>query len=348
VKAAVLHGPGRLVLEEVDDPPCPPDGILMKVLACSICGTDLKMLKNGHRDLSYPRIMGHELVGEVAEIGAEARPLAEVGEAVQVWPGIACGRCQPCLKGWDNHCERIGILGFNRDGGWCEKLALPQESLQTGLILVERSRSEAFSLTEPLACCCNAQESAEVGEDDLVLILGGGPLGCLNGLLAERKGARVVLAEPLASRRRIIGQARAGWRVVDPAEEDLGQALAEESGAALADVIVPAAPQVSVEALLPLAGPKCRISVFCGPLPGEETVRMDMRAVHYGEIVLAGAYGCSSRHNREAARLIASGEIDLDWLITYRAGLDGIGSAIDHAARREGMRATILPQINRR
>lgn len=93
---------------------------LIRVEACAVCGTDIKMLDQGHRDLCYPRILGHEVVGRIEEIDrkvqADGRQL-RAGELVQVWPGIACGHCHACFRGADNRCRDMKIIGFNIDGG---------------------------------------------------------------------------------------------------------------------------------------------------------------------------------------------------------------------------------------
>jgi len=94
------------------------------VEACSVCGTDVKMLEHGHKDLKYPRVLGHEIVGRIIELRTDMENLT-LGDRVQVWPGISCGQCRPCHRGNDNQCESQGILGFNLDGGYAEYVALP-------------------------------------------------------------------------------------------------------------------------------------------------------------------------------------------------------------------------------
>ena len=204
MKAAVLKGPGLLELDDLPDPLCPKGGALLEIKACAVCGTDVKMREQGHRDLSYPRVLGHEMVGRIVEIDANSR-LAE-GDLVQVWPGIACGRCRPCLRGADNRCPSIKIMGFNCDGGFAELLALPEQSLSGGVNLLPGNVDPALAaLAEPLACCINGQEQARVSEGDCVLIYGGGPIGALHALLAELQGAeKIIVAERLPGRIRLL------------------------------------------------------------------------------------------------------------------------------------------------
>ena len=93
MKAAVLKGLGWLELDDLPDPVMPRGGALLQISACAVCGTDLKMRLQGHRDLDFPRVLGHEMVGRIEEIDADSN-LSE-GDNVQVWPGIACGKCRP-------------------------------------------------------------------------------------------------------------------------------------------------------------------------------------------------------------------------------------------------------------
>ncbi|MFB3764855.1 MAG: alcohol dehydrogenase catalytic domain-containing protein [Methanotrichaceae archaeon] len=341
MKAAVLKAPGVLELDSLPDPKCPRDGALVRVEACSVCGTDIKMLQRGHRDLVYPRIPGHEIVGTVLDIDQECR-ITE-GDLVQVWPGIACGSCRPCQRGRDNECERMKILGFSRDGGFAELIALPKESVFRGLSPVKKhSDSGIIALAEPLACCINGQELTRVSEGDTVLIIGGGPIGCLHAILAELRGAEtIIVVEKLEGRIQRI-KSHTGCAVWD-ASEPLEQAIAVETDGLGVDVILIATPEVKVDNfLLKLLAPGGRLCIFSGPRPefSEETI--DLRSMHYRELTMVGAYGCSSRQNRMAVELLASGRAKADWIITKRTSLDRIQDALSHSSERRGLKPVIV------
>lgn len=342
MKAAVLKAPGILELDEIPDPECPKGGALIEVKACAVCGTDIKMLQNGHKDLVYPRVLGHEIAGRVAEIDRDCG-IAE-GDLVQVWPGIPCGRCIPCQRGTDNRCERIGILGFNRDGGFAKLLALPWESIPRGINVVPSSGyidPGLIALAEPLACCMNGQEMTRVTRADVVLILGGGPIGCLHALLAELHSARkIIVVEKLENRARRIRKHTSAL-VVD-ASEPLDGIVAEETGGRGVDVILTATPDVRVnDALLRMLSPGGRICVFSGPGPGGREEPIDLRSIHYQELTVVGAYGCSSRQNRAAAELLATGAVNADWIITKRTSLERIQDAFSHSSKRRGQKSIV-------
>lgn len=337
--------PGILELEDLPDPQCPKNGALIRVAACAVCGTDLKMLSQGHRDLAYPRVLGHEVVGRVEEIEKECG-ISE-GDLVQVWPGIACCRCRSCLRGKDNRCAEIQILGFNRDGGFAEMLALPQESMTRGLnLLPSHCDPGLMALAEPLACCLNGQEQSGVSSGDVVLILGGGPIGCLHALLAEWLGAeRIIVVERLEHRARRLrehtDEERTSALAID-SSFSLARAVAEETEGRGVDVMLTATPEIRVNShLLDLLSPGGRVSIFSGPRLEDSKEPIDLQGIHYRELTLSGAYGCSSRQNREAVRLLASGEIRAEWIVTKRTSLDRIEDAFRHSSERSGLKSVI-------
>ncbi|MGD0816926.1 MAG: alcohol dehydrogenase catalytic domain-containing protein [Methanomassiliicoccales archaeon] len=338
-----MRAPRELVLEDIPVPSCPPGGALVKVEACSICGTDVKMLEHGHKDLRYPRVLGHEIVGRVVELDVETGDAA-IGDRVQVWPGISCGNCRPCLRGNDNQCESQGILGFNVDGGYAEYVALPTGNVHHGGLNRVREGDDPvlLSLSEPLACCLNGQILTKVSEGDRVLILGGGPVGAIHSILAKQRGAeKVIISERMPNRVAMLSD-RVG-RVIDTSSEDLAKAVMDETDGKGVDVILPATPEVRVDdALLNLLAPNGRLCVFSGPKKGEYEAPINVRTMHYRELTMVGAYGCSSSHDREAVRLIRSGDVDLSWIITHRCHLKDVQGAIEHTTMRRGMKSVIV------
>jgi L-iditol 2-dehydrogenase len=330
-------------MEDIPVPSCPPGGALVKVEACSVCGTDVKMLENGHKDLRYPRVLGHEIVGRLVELRGDAGEV-QTGDRVQVWPGISCGHCRPCLRGNDNQCQSQGILGFNVDGGYAEYVALPPGNVQHGGL--NRVGHDAdpvlLSLSEPLACCLNAQILCGVSEGDRVLILGGGPVGAIHSILAKyRRAEKIIVSERMPDRVSILRD-RVD-RVVDTANEDLVRTVMEETDGEGADVILPATPEVPVNgSMMKLMAPNGRLCVFSGPRKGEHETAIDVRSMHYRELTMVGAYGCSSSHDREAVRLIGSGSVDLGWVVTHKSDLNDVHAAIEHSSGRRGMKSVIV------
>ncbi len=343
MRAAVMRAPGELVLEDIPEPFCPNGGALIEVETCSVCGTDAKMLEHGHKDLIFPRILGHEIVGRVVEIQTDVGNVA-IGDRVQVWPGISCSHCRPCLRGNDNQCKSQGILGFNVDGGFAEYVALPPGNVQNGGLnrVGEKDDPVLLSLSEPLACCLNGQTLAGVSEGDRVLILGGGPVGAIHSVLAKQRGAeKVIVSEKMPNRIALLG-GRVD-RIIDHTAEDLAKAIMDETDGEGVDVILPSTPEVRVdEYLMSLLTSNGRLCVFSGPRKNEYEASINVRSMHYKELTVVGSYGCSSTHDQMAVDLIRSGKVDLNWIVTHRCHLEEIHGAIDHTTMRRGMKSVIV------
>jgi L-iditol 2-dehydrogenase len=341
MRAAVLKAPGVMELDDIPDPVTPIGGALLEILACSVCGTDLKMREHGHRDLDLPRVLGHEIVGRIVEIDRDSS-LAE-GDEVQLWPGIACGKCRYCQRGADNLCPNIKILGFNCDGGFAKLLALPRQSLSNGVNLLPPGTDPCLAaLAEPLACCINGQEQSCVGKGDRVLIFGGGPIGALHALLAEHHGSeKIIVAEKKPDRINLLKKHTSAV-IVDLAEESAASILAEEIGRSGVDVILTATPEVRTDSnLLKFLSPGGRVCIFSGPAFGNYQEYIDLHSIHYHELAVIGAYGCTSRQNRQAVELLASGMIKADWLITKKTNLNGFEDAFCHSSQRTGMKSVV-------
>ena len=344
MKAAVLQAPGKLELKELKVLTCPEGGLLLKTMACSICSTDVKMYLRGHRDLAYPRILGHEVTGEVVEsrVTSSFKP----GDRVQLFPGICCGECPSCRRGADNQCHHIGIIGFNYDGGFADYIAVPVQSVIGGGVnrLPDDLSYKVATLAEPLASCINSQQLCNVSEDDSVLILGAGPLGLLQAMLAKHNRAgKIMVAEPLAARLVISSIAEID-RVIDINKEELAKVVAEETDGRGVDVILAASGEADVAALPPLLAPRGRLCLFSGLHRQEAIVPLDANLIHYRELSVTGAYGSTAAQNRMAVDLIASGEIPVNQLITRGFRLDEIEEGMAYTAGRVGLKAVITFQ----
>ena len=195
---------------------------------------------------------------------------------------------------------------------------------------------------EVFECCINGQEQARVSEGDCVLIYGGGPIGALHALLAElHRAEKIIVAERLPGRIRLLERHTCAT-VINTAEESGKKVLAEEIGKEGVDVILTATPEVRADNdLLKLLSPGGRVCIFCGPAPGNDEELINLRSIHYHELTISGAYGCSSRQNRLAVELLTRGMIKADWLITKRTNLAGIEEAFSHSAQRIGMKSVV-------
>ncbi|MDD3581602.1 MAG: zinc-dependent dehydrogenase [Desulfobacca sp.] len=343
MNAALLTAPKKLEFCRVPRPECPKEGLLINVAACSLCATDAKMWHQGHRDLILPRILGHEMAGTIVEVGNGVRGF-QIGDRVQMAPGLPCGRCRYCLRGVPNLCQEMRIMGFHHDGGLAEFLAVPAAGVHQGAInLIPAALSfQVATLAEPLACCINGQEQAGVGPGEHVAIFGAGPIGLLHAQLAYLRGAsRVILVELALDR---IAQARQGWAdvVVDAGNQDPVAAIRESTDGQGIDVGMLACRAVEAwEWALAGLAKRGRLCLFSG-LPSDLGNRpVDLNRLHYLEATLVGAYGCTSRQNALALELLAHGRIPGEKLLTHRLPLTEVENGLHLVQNRQGLKVTI-------
>ncbi|MGJ6961700.1 zinc-dependent dehydrogenase [Streptosporangium sp. G11] len=343
MKVARFYAPGDIRVEEAPEPVTGPGEIKIRVRNCSTCGTDAKILKHGHHHIRPPRVMGHEIAGEVVE-AVDAGGWAP-GDRVQVIAAIPCGTCEECRRGRMTVCPNQESMGYHYDGGFAEYMIIPAKVLAVdGVNRVpdEIGFAEA-SVAEPLACVLNGQELARVGEGDDVVIMGSGPIGCLHVRLARARGAaRVFLVDINAARLEMAA------RLVHPdavvhGEDVVEQVLKLTDGRGADVVITAAASGAAQEQALRMAARQGRISFFGGLPKDNPIIRCDSNLVHYRELTIVGANGSSPAHNARALRLIADGSVPVADLITHRLPLAEVLEGIDIVSRGEAIKVTIEP-----
>jgi L-iditol 2-dehydrogenase len=344
VKVARFYAPGDIRIESAPEPSAGPRELKLKVHNCSTCGTDLKIFRHGHHHIDPPRVIGHEIAGEVVEAGGEVDGWA-AGDRVQVIAAIPCGQCPDCLRGWQTVCPNQKSMGYHYDGGFAEYLTVPESVLRVdGVNRIPAALSYAeASVAEPLACVLNGQELARVGTGDVVVVMGAGPIGCLHVRLARARGAEAVYLVDLNRGRLEMSAALVKPDAaicsadVDPVAEILR--LTEGRGVDVA--ITAAAAGKAQEDALRMTARRGRISFFGGLPKDNPIIACDSNLVHYRELTILGANGSSPDHNKEALALIASGAVPVEDLITHRLPLDGVLDAIHTVSTGEAIKVTI-------
>ena len=229
-------------LEDAPEPVCGPDEVKLRVRNCSTCGTDVKIFNNGHQNLSPPRIIGHEVAGEVVEVGANVPGWAP-GDRAQVIAAVPCGECYECRRGWMAVCENQTSVGYQYDGGFAEYLIVPRQVLKVdGLNRIpDNIGFDEASVAEPFACAINAQELVKVGDGDTVVVFGAGPIGCLHIRLARANGAsRVFLIDVNVDRLKMSADAVRPDEVINGGEVDVVERVMELTDGRGADVVITA------------------------------------------------------------------------------------------------------------
>ncbi len=346
MKALKFHAPGDLRLEQLAEPEAGPGEVKIRVRACSMCGTDVKISRSGHPNMTPPQVMGHEIAGEIVEAGAGVEGWA-AGDRVQVIAAIPDGTCAECLAGHQAICPHQLSMGYQFPGGFAEYLIVPREVLAVdGLNRIPENLSYAeASLAEPLACVLNGQELARVGAGDTVVVIGSGPIGCLHVRLARARGAaRVILIDLNPDRLAAAAALVAPDHTVATDTQDPVAAVLDLTDGRGADVVITAAASGAAQeqGLLMLAR-RGRLSLFGGLPKDAPTITVDANLVHYRELTLVGVNGSTPEHNRRALELIASGAVPVADLITHRLPLDEVLEGIEIVARGEAIKVTIEP-----
>jgi L-iditol 2-dehydrogenase len=347
VKAAVYEAPGRIEIREMPDPTCPDEGLLLKIHACAICGTDVKIYRHGHRHIRPPRIMGHELSGEIIEVGAQVDGFA-AGQRVAVAPAVPCGACDMCRRGYPGMCDNLAPIGYQFDGAFAELMAVPPVAVRTGCVntVPDNVGNHEGALAEPLACAINGQELSRVSEGDTVLIIGSGPLGCLHSQVARAHGASTIMLADISAERLDMARGVAGADIyIDTKTELLKTAVERVSrGRGIDRVIVACgAPQAQVEAL-ELVAQRGSVNFFGGLPKDKPMITIDSNLIHYREFFITGTHGSAPAHNRAALDMISAGKVNVRDLITDVIPLDELVAGIEKAEQGHALKIIVEPR----
>lgn len=330
MKAAVFYGPGDIRVEEVKNPVCPEGGALIKLHGSLICGTDMKIYKNGHPKIRPPQIIGHESCGHVVEIDSPSYGV-KVGDRVTLQTTLYCGKCEMCQRGMFNLCKDVDAISWSYPGTFAEYIAVPERALNFGnLIKAPDNLTDAeVCLAEPLACVINGQQLLKIVPGESVLVIGAGPIGILHAELARISGAgKVVLAENSQNR---LAMARKfeydGY--IDTGRSDLVEEARKATAGRGFDVTIVTAPVAPVqEQAFKTLGTRGRLSLF-GSLPeGRSQLKIDARNIHYNEIGIFGASSSTTYEMEKALQILASERFRTDLIITDTLPLEKIVEGI--------------------
>ena len=226
MKAAVFKEIGQpLSVEAVDDPLPEPGELVMEVAYCGICGTDLHATREGLTTACCGRILGHEFVGTVAEVGKHADGDWEVGDRICALPFIACGKCRACASGQFFQCLNKKVSGVDDQGGFAEYVTTgSRETLR----IPDNLDLESAALVEPLAVGLHAVRVAKLQAGSRVLIMGAGPIGLTVALWARFFGARDIVVSELTETRAGLARKMGATQVIQPDVSAGGDRLLEQ------------------------------------------------------------------------------------------------------------------------
>ena len=308
MKTVICEEPHRLGLVERPAPIIGDGEVLIRIRSIGLCGTDYHIFSGRHPFLAYPRVMGHELAGEVeqASPGSQFCP----GQIIAINPYLACGVCVACRKGKPNACTKISVLGVHADGGMCELLAVPETAVldATGLTL------DQAAMIEFLAIGSHAVARADVTRGERVLVVGAGPIGVATGLFARFRGGAVTLVDTRETRL-AYARDRLGFDDVIPVSPDLGKILDETTGGDMFDVVFDATGVLPAMAQsLNYVAHGGRLTLV-GVAPGD-LVLADPE-FHKRETTMLASRNALNRDFEQVIAAIKAGEIPTDALHTH-------------------------------
>ena len=350
MKAMVYHGNRDLRLEDVQDPSPGPGEVVLRIDYCGICATDIEEYVYGPKFMAaetpnpisgkmLPLITGHEITGTVVEIG-EGVENVDVGQRSVLHTVLSCNACWWCRRGETNQCASQAVAGFHVDGGLAEYIVWPAREV---VPLPEHVTSKQAALVEPGAVAHHAVQRGAVGPGDKVAVLGAGTVGLLAMQIAKSKGAAVYALDrrqmSLDMAERLGADAAINAEAIEPA-----LALGDLTDGVGPDVVIDAAggadtPRQAVE-WVRSGGRVVLVAIYTS------TPQFDFNSVVMIDKSLVGSAGYTRTDVEESVRLVGSGALQSEPLITDIIGLDqvvDVGFARMMAPEKDVFRILVAP-----
>lgn len=342
--AAFLYGKNDVRVEEAQTPRITQGEVLLRTKSSFVCGTDVRMLRNGHKGVSEqsPLVIGHELSGVIEKAGKDVDNYKE-GMRVVVAPNMGCGACELCVNGNTHLCLNYCALGIHINGGFAEYVRIPAVAVRQGNV-IEIPEGISFAeaaLAEPLSCVYNAFTRCAIGPDDTVLVIGAGPIGIMHAKLAKLAGAsKVIVNDVNQDRLAQCGEIDSFFSLVGG--NGLKNKTMELTGGRGVDVCITACASEQAQIVsLELAAINGRI-VFFGGLPKSNSqVPLDTNLIHYKQLIVTGATRASLSQFRKVISIIANGLLNVKDLTTATFNINQIQQAISNAERGIGLKNMI-------
>ncbi len=344
MQAIVYYAPGDIRVEDIPKPSCGPGELLVRVDACAVCGTDLKSRYHGNPRIKAPLVMGHEFTGVIKEISPSAVGEWQIGDRVVMATSVSCGECVYCQRGWRNLCANLAPMSFSYPGGMAEYTAIPALALRGGHVIKVPAGVPAIhaALAEPVSCAVNSVEQCNIQPGDTVLVMGAGPMGLLNAVVARAAGAAKILMSELNPYRRQQAAQFDLDRIIDPAAENLAEIVKSETGGLGADVVIVAAPAAAPqEEAISLVRKRGTVCLFASLPVGKSMLSLDSRPIHYGELRVTGSSDSTPEHVRKAVELLASHAIPADKIASHTLPLSEIEQAFALMQTGEALRVVL-------
>jgi L-iditol 2-dehydrogenase len=342
MRVAVYYNNSDVRLEERPVPDIGPDEALLKVFACGICGSDVM---EWYRIRRAPLVLGHEVAGEVSQVGERVEKLA-VGDRVFVSHHVPCNTCRLCLRGDHTACATLHATNID-PGGFSEFARVPGINVDRGVFpLPEEVSYDAGVFVEPLACVVRSQMKLGIEPGDSVLVLGSGVSGILHAQLARSLGAKNVISTDINEHRLNFAE-----RFVDAtidAREDVPGIARELNGDAPPEhVIVSTVAIPAIRQAFESVDDCGDVLIFAPTEPGIE-FPLDLNDVWSRQITITTSYAAAPSDLAAALELIRTKKIEVEGMVTHRFGLADAGEGFRIVAEAgDSMKIIVEPQRRR-
>ncbi len=317
MRAAVYYDKNDFRVEDIPQPEIQPYEALVKVVVCGVCGTDVH--KAVHKTVNPPIVLGHEVAGDVVEVGEKVKKF-KVGDRVVVPHHTPCFACSYCHHGHYTLCDQYTKTNIY-PGGFSEYIRVPQPNVERAMLDIGDLDYEEAAFVEPVACCLHGWEKLRVLPGDTVLVVGSGPIGLIHLELAKAFNAQEVLVADIVEKRLEYAQKFGGIPV-----------HADET--CQADIVIVAAGNIKAyEFALKSVKKGGQISFFAECPPGS-ALSLEPNFVYAQELTFSGSYSSTPFGHWKALNLIRK-YINVKNLITHRFRLEDTGKAIEMASKAE-------------
>ncbi len=341
MKAAVFFDKNNLKVKDIEKPTPKENEVLIKVMACGVCGTDVHIFCGDEGCFPTPSgtVLGHEFAGIVEGVG-EGVTEFKVGDKVCVDPNQLCGECYYCQSGIGHFCEKMRGIGTGVNGGFAQYCVVPKSQAYK---FSEKTSYEAAAMTEPVACCVHGIDMCNISCGDTVAVIGGGMIGMIMLQLAKISGAgKLIMIEPVAEKRDIAKKLGADI-CIDPINESVKDVLRNYGIERISCVIECVGKTKTMEQAIEIAGKNSVVMMF-GLTAPDDVISIKPFEIFKKEIVLRASF-INPYTQKRALELIDNGKIDVSSIVYACESLEKLPGILSNAELRAKGKFIINPQI---
>jgi L-iditol 2-dehydrogenase len=327
-------------IEEIQKPKINPDELLVKVMACGICGSDVM---EWYRIKKAPRVLGHEMTGEIVEVGKNVKNFKK-DDRVFVSHHVPCNECYHCLDEQHTVCETLHNTNFD-PGGFAEYIRVPKINVKFGTFLLPNEISfEDGTFIEPLGCVIRGQRRANIKPNHTLLVIGSGISGILHIQVARAKGVKKIISTDISEYRMKTAK-KFGADFVFSSKEDVPSKVKEVNDGKLADrVIVSTGALPAIQQALKSVDLGGTILFFAPTDPGTN-ISLPFNEFWNNQITLTTTYAAVTDDIKEAIKFIRFKKVNVRDMITHRLNLAETGKGFQIVTdAKESIKVIIEPQ----